>query len=159
MGDSTKYSLTGGATVVVGPDGGRVEGARNGLTGDETDVRGPERVLSGRQTLTGNRVWTNPHTGVLTATVTAPLPTVPNGVMTVKVYVPGGTAAATARVRDRLVSVAPAWRMPVMPAWENVTLVAWSSPVPVMVAGTFMPWAIAIGAMLVMVGGPSTPNG
>lgn len=71
--------------MLVGPDGGRVEGERNGLTGDETAVRESDKLLLGRHTLTENLVWTKPHTGVLTATVTAPLPTVPNGEVTVKV--------------------------------------------------------------------------
>lgn len=69
----------------MGPDGGRLDGDINGLTGDETAVRESDKLLLGRHTLTGNLVWTNPHTGVLTTTVTAPLPTVPNGVVTVKV--------------------------------------------------------------------------
>lgn len=49
-------SLTGGATVLVGPDGDRLNGEINGLTDGDTAVRGPDKALLGRHTLTGNRV-------------------------------------------------------------------------------------------------------
>ena len=56
IGDSKEYSLADGATVLVGPDGDRFEGDINGLTGEDTAAREPERTLLGRHTLTGNLV-------------------------------------------------------------------------------------------------------
>jgi hypothetical protein len=65
-----------------------------------------------------------------TVTVTAPLPTVPSGVVTENEYVPGGTLAATLRVTGNVVLVTPVAIVATRPGCVNETAVALAKLVP-----------------------------
>jgi hypothetical protein len=62
--------------------------------------------------------------------VTAPLAAVPSGVVTEKVYVPGGTVEATLSVTGNVVLVTPVAIVATRPGCVNVTAVALAKFVP-----------------------------
>jgi hypothetical protein len=157
------FTLTGCATLVPGPLGAVNAGyGRNTLVTDWLNPApplGPVNAGNGRNTVvSGDALCSTPVVCVPTVMTTDPLDAVPAAFVTVKPYVPCGTAADTERLMGKRRSLAPDVIDAVIPACVNVTAFAKARFEPVTSTRVMNPRGTVSGAAAVIVGAATIEN-